>query len=225
MARRRHEKEEEDTEGAVFTPPEFDRKEFIEEEINRARAAILPIILAIAMGIVSAYLYLHMDKSYAWPMCAAIGLGAFALMKFIYPMGGVDVSKLKKKDIFGHAVMYFFAWLAVFIIFMNPPFADYAAPEIQDVHIEGYDGQNWTAYDADSAGNYTEYRVAACVCDNTELALVQIRLDGGEWQNMTLTTDGNEYVLPLEGTNIHHSYILRATDIYGHEMVVSGNLP
>ncbi len=225
MARRRHDKDEEDSTDEVFTPPDFDKKTYIEEETNRARASIVPVLFAALMGILSAYIFLHLNPSYAWPVSAFIGLSAFILVKYLYPFAGVDRSKLKKKDYIGHAFMYFLAWLAIFIIFLNPPFADYSAPAIEHVHLEGLDEHgNWTTYEAN--GNYTEYRIVAFVHDNTEVALVEININARGWQRMNLTSDGLAYAIPVEYSG-HGSitYQIRAVDIYDHEIVESGTLP
>ena len=226
MARRRHDKEEEDTTSEVFTPPEFDKKEYIDNEINRAKAAIVPVLVAAVMGIVSAYIFLHLDRAYAWPVSAAIGLSGFILVKFGYPLAGIDVGKLKNKDYVGHAFMYFFAWLAIFIIFLNPPFADYSAPAIEGVHLEGLDTDtgNWTTYEA--GGNYSEYRIVAFVSDNTVVSSVEISINGGDWQQMGKTSDGLAYAASVEYTG-HGSitYQIKATDLYGHENIAGGTLP
>lgn len=225
MARRRHDREEEDSDDEVFRYPEFDRKAYIEEEINRARASIVPIIYAIFVGIISAYIFLHANPSYAWPLTAFIGLSLFILVRYLYPIAGVDTGSLKKKDHISHAFMYFFAWLAIFIIFLNPPFVDYSAPDIEHVHLEGLDEHgNWTTYVAGE--NYSEFRVVAFVHDNTEVALVEINLNGMGWQRMNMTSDGLAYAVPADYSG-HGSmtYQIRATDIYGHEVVESGTLP
>ena len=229
MARRRHDREEEPLDDEVFKFPDFDRKKFAEEEINRSKAAIVVVMFAAVMGVVSAFVYLRSNPSFAWPLSAMIGIPAFALIKYIYPMVGVKTDLMKKKDYVSHAFIYFLAWLSVFIILMNPPFADYSPPVVEDIHLEGFDGTNWTTYDPALSSNYTEYRIVARAYDNTEVAMVEISTDGGaHWEKMVPIDDGTgrtAYIHPLDYTGGAIPYQIRATDIYGHQSVETGILP
>ena len=214
MARRRREEKKSAEEEEVFKFPEFDEREYIEKEIEKSKAAIGIFFLGIVFAIISAFVF---SFSVSWPLSALIGLLAFLLFKFTYPLFKVDPSVLEKKDYVAHVFVYFFTWLSVFILLINTPFMDFTSPEIYDVHMEGMYDYAWMPYNGTQASSY---RVVATVTDNSGVASVEIRVNG-TWQPMRAL--GNDIYafnlssLPQKGT----LYQIRATDVNGHESIFS----
>ncbi len=212
MARRRREDGKKEDEEEVFRMPEFDEKEYIEKEIEKSKASIGIVFLAILFSIIST---LTFSYSLSWPLSAAIGLLGYALFKFIYPMFKVDPSVLEKKDYVGHVFIYFFTWLAVFILLINTPFMDLTSPQISDIHIEGMD-QNGTWMPYEDAENATQYRIVATVTDNSGIASVEILVPGNStWRDMG-ALGGGRYGLQIPEPSVGDVFRIRATDVNGH---------
>ena len=217
MARRRHEKEEEE-EKEVFTPPEFDEKEYIEEEMNKARASISIVVLGALFAVVSAVVFISTDS---WAGSALIGLSGFFFFKFIYPLFKADPSLLRKKDYVAHGAIYLFSWLAVFILCVNMPFADLSAPEIENVHLEGFvqadDG--WFAYNG--TGNFSDYRIVATVTDNSGIDSVEIKYGNHTWMPMK-SLENSTYIFNLSALPPRDTvFFVKAVDTNTHEATVS----
>ena len=224
MAKRRHEVEHEDEE--VFKMPDFDKKEYAKEEINRAKASVVPVVLGTVFGIISAIVFISLSSSLSWPLGAAFGILGILLIKPVFPLFRVDISMLKKKDFLGHGAIYLFTWLVLFILLLNPPFADFTAPSVGNVHLEGLDNStgNWTVISSSSnTSSFSEFRVVAMVSDNVAVRSVEISVDGSDWEEMQ-TVQAGAYVYP-----VHYSqpfaYSIKASDVNGHELVVNGTLP
>ena len=224
MAKRRHEAEHEDEE--VFRMPDFDKEEYVKEEINRAKASMVPVILGIVFGIISALVFISLSSSLSWPVGAAFGILGIFLIKPMFPMFRVDVSMLKKKDFLGHGAIYLFTWLVLFILLLNPPFADFTAPSVGNVHLEGLDNStgNWTVVSSGSnMSSFSEFRVVALVSDNVAVRSVEISIDGSDWKEMQMVQDG-AYICPISYSQ-PFAYSIKASDINGHEVLVNGTLP
>ncbi len=216
MARRRHEKEEEE-EKEVFTPPEFDEKEYIHKEVNKSKASIAIVFLGLIFAVLSAVVFL---STISWAYGALIGLSGFFFFKFVYPLFRVDVFILEKKDYLAHGFVYLFTWLAIFILCINMPFADLTSPSIYDVHLEGYHNDTWLPYN--TTGDFSAYRIVATVTDNSDIVSVEIReFNNDTWTDMEKLDDIRYYLSVASPPETSMKYYIKATDANGHETTIS----
>ena len=134
MARRKKKEEEAD-----WVPPEFDEVGYMRQEMEGARAAVFTIAWAVVGAIVSALLF-AVYAPLAFFAGIAVGFGLY----FYLPIVGVKADAFKRRDWIGHGITYFFSWLAIWIILLNPPFGDYTDPTIQGISVSpshlGYNG-------------------------------------------------------------------------------------
>ncbi|MGI0149797.1 MAG: hypothetical protein ACREDF_09745 [Thermoplasmata archaeon] len=134
MARRKRKEEDAD-----WVAPEFDEVKYMRKEIEAGRAALATVGWAILGAVVSFLLY-SVNPGLAF--FAGIGLG-FG-MYIVLPLTGINIEPFKRKDWFSHGATYFFSWLAVWILLLNPPFGDFTNPTIQAISVSpshiGYNG-------------------------------------------------------------------------------------
>jgi hypothetical protein len=133
VARRKRKEEEPE-----WTPPEFDEVGYMRKEIESAQVALV-IIAWSAVGAGLAYvlsIFVHPAAGFL------LGLAAFAPLYFLLPALRLPVATFKRRDWFGHASIYFFCWLAFFILLLNPPFGDHTPPTIQFVAVGSYPSTN-----------------------------------------------------------------------------------
>lgn len=128
MAKKRKRKKEEKYE---FKIPEFDEEEFLHKEIRNARTTIITIIYAIPIAIASLGLTLLNLAS----LGAILGIIGLASLKYMYPLLNIDTTLFEKKNWLGNGALFFFTWLAVWVMICNPPFYDLANPTIDNVEI------------------------------------------------------------------------------------------
>jgi len=124
-----------------FRPPDFDEKEFLKKELRDTKTVLFTIAYAIAMG-VAAGLMSRVSRDLLGPSFLLVIAGIVSL-KWVYDIIGIDVSTLLKKNWAGNIATYFFTFLAVWVLLLNPPFADNAKPTIDDliVWVERPDGE------------------------------------------------------------------------------------
>jgi len=224
--RRKSDKEPEEEE-YEFRPPEFDEKEFIQKEIAETRSVIVTVMYAIVLGAVAGILSAA-DTAYMGP-AFLIAIAGMVSLKWVYPMFKIDSKAFQKRNWLGNIGTFFFTFLAIWIILLNQPFADFAQPTVTDVTVWvdrlGASGavNNTTAIDykfSNTAGVYqwtprygekldqvihadASYRLnlTAKVADNHELKYAQISVNDADYRPMT-----------FEGKN-RWGYMMNATSL------------
>jgi hypothetical protein len=128
MARRKRKDEAPD-----WVPPEFDEVAYMRQEMEAGRASVATIVWAIVGSIVSFLLY-----SVFAPLAFLGGLAMGFGLYFLLPLFGIRTSAFKRRDWIGHGTIYFFSWLAFWIILLNPPFGDFTDPTINSISVSPY---------------------------------------------------------------------------------------
>jgi hypothetical protein len=132
VARRKRKEDEPE-----WTPPEFDEVGYMRKEIEGAKVAIVTIIWAFVGAVVAALLY-----DYVHPVVGfLLGLATFGLLYFLLPILGLPIAEFKRRDWTSHGVIYFFSWIAFWIILLNPPFADHTPPTIVSIEVGSFTAQ------------------------------------------------------------------------------------
>lgn len=129
MARRKRKEEEPD-----WVPPDFDEVSFMRKEIENARVALVVVGWAVAGAIIGYLLYVFVHPAVGF----LVGLASFAGLYFVLPALGLSTQGFKRRDWFSQGYIYFFCWLAFFILILNPPFGDHTAPGVQFIAAASY---------------------------------------------------------------------------------------
>ena len=117
-----------------FIPADFDEDAFIHREMVSFRTTSILFLWGIVAALVSWALFAALDGAkVGWLVgllvCAAFG---FAL-KWLFPALKADIKHFARREWLGTAFLFFFTWLAFFILAVNPPVSDFAPPRV-DVH-------------------------------------------------------------------------------------------
>jgi hypothetical protein len=180
MAKKRRKQEQEKVE-KEYKPPSFDRRGFMETEIDVAKGTIIAVIISVPMAVVAFFV---MDFSVAAGLL--IGLVGIGLIWFLLPILGIEVTRFKITHWLGVISSYFFLFLAIWVILCNPPFSDRAAPDIKDVGVDWDGTENYTLVSLLEAGNTVEIpssvnlTIRTNITDNVQLNVntVTISIDG-----------------------------------------------
>ena len=128
MARRKRKDEAPD-----WVAPEFDEIGYMRQEMQAARASVATIVWAIIGAAVSFLLY-SVFPPLAFLGGLAMGFGLY----FMLPLFGIRTAAFKRRDWIGHGMIYFFSWLAFWIILLNPPFGDFTDPTVDSISVSPY---------------------------------------------------------------------------------------
>ncbi|MFQ5985756.1 MAG: hypothetical protein ACE5KQ_00140 [Thermoplasmata archaeon] len=208
MARKKRKKKEPFT----FKAPEFDEVGFMKREVEGAKAAMLTIAYAFAVGLASWALTLI--------QLAAVGglVGFVALygLRYLYPLAGIDLSKFDWKLWAGNGAIHLFAWFGFWVLLLNPPFIDLSPPAIHNGVVPGGIPMN-VGPDGSSSlslGNATSFLVRVNVTDNQRLDSVRMRVVVGETeqQNGQMTPpepeSGAEWSFVVTPASVGNTYTL-----------------
>ena len=173
---------------------EFDRVEYMKKEIEKGKSTLVAVGLAPIFAFVTMYVFTLTE---AWQISLAVGMLGLIFLKPIYDILNIDIDKIGKKGWLKNGGVYFLTLLAVWVILMNPPFADYADPQIENVEIEINHEGVWKS--PDQIENITEnapyeIKVVAEVTDNVEVdeESVTIEFEGEGPYNMN-KTDNHQF--------------------------------
>lgn len=116
-----------------FKLPDFDEDTFIHREIVSFKTTAILVGWAIVAAAASWALFAALGGNTAsgWlaglAVCGAFGYG----LKFLFPKLGADISHFKRREWFSTGSMFFMAWLAFFIVAINPPVSDFSPPHVE----------------------------------------------------------------------------------------------
>lgn len=209
MAKKSKEKDD----GYEFTMPDFDEKEYIRRERRKARTYFLSFAFGIVMGIICHFAWRGISPDYRWALTFLLAIASIGFLAKLLQLFKVDITQFGKKEWLGSIAFYFFTWLAIFIISINPPFYDASAPEIDSISVPA-------VQEVDSG-----IIIAAKVTDNVGVESVKINIsDGIGWEEHPMAQDGliYSYEYTRNGTGFY-SYIISAEDNNGRQTTHAGN--
>lgn len=244
MAKKRK-KDREEKEDYEFRPPEFDEKEFLKKEISDTRTAVLTITYAGVFGVIAGLLTLIVPSLVG--AAFLVGIAGMVLLRYIYPMMNVDTSSFQKKNWIGNLGTYFFTFLAIWVLLLNVPFADHAAPTVERVIVWVDDGTTvrgvelknvpaqggfvWVPLNSTdnantmvSKGANVTLNITARVADNGELVSVKMAIGTQNSQYVDMTNEGKErYGFKIISGNLTSEsglmFYISAEDGTGNSMV------
>lgn len=181
MARKKRKKEED----VEFKAPKFDEVAFMKKEMEGAKAALVTIGYALVLGLLS-YVLTVLFPGWGAPLAAFIGFLALYGLRYLYPIMRLDTAKFERRTWLGNGAIFLFAWLAFWVLLLNPPFVDVSPPLIDQVQIQptGAGPNNWTDVSPGDLttlplGGNLSFEVQARVLDNIRVGQVQITVTVG----------------------------------------------
>ncbi len=127
-----------DKDQEVFVEPEFNEKEFLEYEKERAKATVVIFLIAAALGLLSGYFYIIG----IWYVGVLIMLGILFYFKKVFTALHLKLPQ-RGTHVFLLVMVFFLTWIIFWTIFLNPPISNIAGPQISNFEVSDSHG-NWT---------------------------------------------------------------------------------
>lgn len=134
MAKKRRSKDEEEVD---FKAPDFDKEEFIKNQKRNIKITFLAFLFGIVISILSSIIWRSLEENLRWTLVFAFGFFSAAWFRYIIMKLDIDLTDFGRKEWFGSYAIYFFTWLIVLIILVNPPFYDAEQPMAHIALIPG----------------------------------------------------------------------------------------
>jgi len=137
MAKRRKEKDED--EDKPFKIPKFDEQEFIKRERRNIKATFIAFLFGVLMAFVCFGFWALMgsNSAFRWPLVLLVFIANAVFIKYLFLRFNIDLTDFTKKNWFVTYAVYFFTWLLIFILIVNPPFYDDEPPLVEVVALPG----------------------------------------------------------------------------------------
>jgi hypothetical protein len=220
MAKKRRKRAKE--EKYAFKFPEFDEVEYLKKEIKETKVAIVNILYAVLIAFISlGIMVLFRDVMLAF----LIGLLALITLKYTYRFVNIDTTIFDRKKWAANIAMFFFTWLAVWVLISNPPISDFAKPTVEIIEIKEDD--KWVPIDKFQPTVPTVFSVRAKITDNSGLDIKSLRLkvlrDTVEITDEKLVAIAENYYGLKNPVSIEESgyykVLIYATDLHGNECI------
>jgi hypothetical protein len=209
MAKRR--KDTEEKEDKPFKLPKFDEEKFLKKERRNIKATYLSVFFGIIMAFICFGFWALMgpENPYRWPLVLFVAIGDAIFLRSIFNWRKLDFSDFTAKNWFTSYAMYFFAWLIIFIVIINPPIYDDENPKVQIVvlpEMQEFGGS---------------FQIIAKITDNAgvEKSGIKLTIDGTEIDSNDFIYQDNIFRYTYENNEINNEtildYTLIAEDING----------
>ncbi|MGE4274829.1 MAG: hypothetical protein AB7E27_02050 [Candidatus Methanomethylophilaceae archaeon] len=229
MAKKKRRAPKEEEEKYEFVPPEFDEKEFLLKDIQVTKVLWVVTALAIIMGF---FAYFFSEMAGEMVVGLLILMVSLIGMKQILALFRFDVSEIENKSMIGNYILFFFLFLGIWIICMNPPLADHTNPVIGDMNVTyevsgEYMDASLSSNIYSISGNGTiAVNISTLAADNTALSGVTIMwkaYDQTEFTAYDMTAIGDNHyqfnvnvTAPVSGTVNSNYFKIVVTDNAGH---------
>lgn len=188
--------------------PQFDKEEFMHKERRKAKTAFVAFLFGILIAVICHFIWRSLDENLRWPLCFLFAIASIGFMAKILEILKIDIKDFTKKDWFGSIAFYFFTWLAIFILSINPPFYDASPPKIDSVILPNVQQGNGSVI------------IASHITDNYGIESAKIIINGNEYEMNK--DENNVYVYEYRGGNA--SYEIVAKDKNGNEQRREGKI-
>ncbi|MEM2944281.1 MAG: hypothetical protein QW083_04075 [Methanomassiliicoccales archaeon] len=177
-----------------FIPPEFDEKAFLENDIRSTKTLLLTTLFAVLCGIIAFLL-----GEFNVLLGLVVLFAGIFLLRYLPILIKIKPEELDKKTLLGNGVLFFFLFLGIWILLMNPPFSDHTSPHVTEVAIWYQDGPDWvrkqpTDFSFSGIPRNAVINITATIVDNGGLKSVKLEFSGQPAENMSLAS-GNIYQL------------------------------
>ena len=216
MAKKRKEKGEE--EELDFKIPKFDEEKFINKERRNIKTAFISFFYGLLMALICFGFWALMgpNTDFRWHLVFLVMFVNIVFIKVIFQRLNIDLTDFGRKGWFTSGATYFFTWLLVFIVIVNPPFYDEESPVIEAVALPGMQEFGGTV------------KIVAKITDNLDVDTTSLNIVDPDGTNHTITDftySDNIFQFEYENTDNlvgEFSYFLTAIDVNKKISTVQG---
>jgi len=134
MAKKKREKTEEDE--LDFKLPKFDEEKFLKRERRNIKTTFLSFLFGILISIISfGFWSLLSGNDFRWELVLLFCAFNSSWLKYLFTRLNLDLTDFGRKGWFTSYAIYFFTWLLLLMVLVNPPFYDDEPPRIEVVAL------------------------------------------------------------------------------------------
>lgn len=216
MARKRKEKTEE--EEIDFKFPKFDEEKFLKRERRNIKTLFISFIFGLIIALISFGFWSLLSGSiFRWELILLVGVFNSPWLKYLFLKLDIDLTDFGRKGWLGSYAIYFFTWLVILIILVNPPFYDEEKPLVDIIVLPGMQEPGGTI------------NIFAKIVDNVGIEKQDIDFaitdPNGTDISPEFTFENSIFRYAYENSNNisgEYTFSLIATDVNGHKNEING---
>ena len=136
MAKKRKDKPEE--EELDFKLPKFDEGKFLAKERRNIKTLFISFLFGFLIALISfGFWTLLSDSAFRWELVLLLGVFNISWLKYLFLRLNIDLTDFGRRGWFSSFAIYFFTWLIVLIVLVNPPFYDAESAQVDVVLLPG----------------------------------------------------------------------------------------
>jgi hypothetical protein len=140
-----------------FQIPKFDEESFIKRERRNIKTLFISFLFGLLLAAISFGFWVLLEGSFLqWELVLLVGVVNTIWIKYIFLKLNIDLTDFGRKGWLSTFATYFFTWLLVLTVLVNPPFYDAEAPHVELVTLPGMQEPGGTilfaAYMVDNVG-------------------------------------------------------------------------
>ena len=137
MAKRRKEGAEAG-EPLDFQIPKFDEEAFMKRERRNIKTLFISFLFGLLIAVICFGFWVLLEGSFLrWELVLLVGVVNSIWIKYLFLKLKIDMTDFGRKGWLSAFVTYFFTWLLVLIVLVNPPFYDGEPPHVDLVTLPG----------------------------------------------------------------------------------------
>lgn len=156
MAKRRKEGAEAE-EQIDFQIPKFDEEAFLKRERRNIKTMLIAFLFGLLISIICfGFWVLIGDNFLRWELVLLVGVVNSIWIKYLFLKLKIDLTDFGRKGWLSTFFTYFFTWLLILVVLVNPPFYDAESPRVEIAVLPGMQEPGGTiliaAYIVDNVG-------------------------------------------------------------------------
>jgi hypothetical protein len=213
---KRYKEEAAETEPEFKIPP-FDEQRFINRERRNIKTVFISFLLGIVIALISfGFWVLLTGTGLQWELVLLFGVFNIPWVRFIILRLHIDLTEFGRRGWLSAYATYFFTWLIILVVLVNPPFYDGESPQIQTTTLPGAQTPGGTVL------------IVAQVTDNVRVTSVNFTYTDPQGNSHSPPTSLQNSILqflynPTNATLGQYNYTITATDPSNHRTTVNGN--
>jgi hypothetical protein len=137
MAKRRKEGAEAE-EPLDFQIPKFDEEAFMKRERRNIKTLFISFLFGLLLAVVCFGFWVLLEGSFLrWELVLLVAVVNSIWIKYLFLKLNIDLTDFGRKGWLTAFVTYFFTWVLVLIVLVNPPFYDGESPHVDMVTLPG----------------------------------------------------------------------------------------
>ncbi|HIH28675.1 MAG TPA: hypothetical protein HA260_02615 [Thermoplasmata archaeon] len=121
-----------------FQIPKFDEEGFIKRERRNIKTLFISFLFGMLLAVICFGFWVLLEGSFLrWELVLLVAVVNSIWIKYLFLKLNIDLTDFGRKGWLTSFVTYFFTWVLVLIVLVNPPFYDGEAPHVDMVALPG----------------------------------------------------------------------------------------